>query len=280
MTIKEVEEKTGLSRSNIRFYEKEKLIQPNRNTGNGYRDYSEKNVQDIRKIAYLRTLGISIDDIRKIMLKQVSLYNVIEKQEKSLKTQISDLKNASDICKKMLKSKELNYSDLKIEQYVPDIDRHWNENQSIFRLDSVSFLYIWGNTLTWSVIIILSAIIAVLSFPLLPLQIPIQWSGAFASSFVSKYFIFAYPAACTIIRLLVRPFIWRWLQLQAVYADFIVNYMTNYLCFLALSIQLFTILFVNEIFKNITAVLLLDTLILIGILLFGCKKLLNNKASV
>lgn len=280
MTIKEVEEKTGLSRSNIRFYEKEKLIQPNRNTGNGYRDYSEKNVQDIRKIAYLRTLGISIDDIRKIMLKQVSLYNVIEKQEKSLKTQISDLKTASDICKKMLKSKELNYSDLKIEQYVPDIDRHWNEHLSIFRLDSVSFLYIWGNTLTWSIIIILSAIIAVLSFPLLPLQIPIQWSGASASSFVSKYFIFAYPAACIIIRLLVRPFIWRWLQLQAVYADFIVNYMTNYLCFLALSIQLFTILFVNEIFKNITSVLLLDTFILIGILLFGWKKLLNNKASV
>ena len=28
MTIKDVEERTGLSRSNIRFYEKEKLIEP------------------------------------------------------------------------------------------------------------------------------------------------------------------------------------------------------------------------------------------------------------
>ena len=28
MTIKEVEEQTGLSRSNVRFYEKEKLITP------------------------------------------------------------------------------------------------------------------------------------------------------------------------------------------------------------------------------------------------------------
>lgn len=280
MTIKEVEEKTGLSRSNIRFYEKEKLIQPNRNASNGYRDYSEKNVQDIRKIAYLRTLGISIDDIRKIMLKQVSLYNVIEKQEQSLKTQISDLKNASDICKKMLKSKELNYSDLKIELYVPDINRHWNENQLIFKLDSVSFLYMWGSTLTWGIIIVLSAIIAILSFPSLPPQIPIQWSGAFANSFVNKYFIFAYPTACIVIRFIVRPFIWRWLQLNALYADFIVNYTTNYLCFLALSIQVFTLLFINEIFKSLTAVLMLDTLILIGILLFGWKKLLNNKASV
>lgn len=31
MTIKDVEERTGLSRSNIRFYEKEKLIEPSRN---------------------------------------------------------------------------------------------------------------------------------------------------------------------------------------------------------------------------------------------------------
>lgn len=42
MTIKEAEEQTGLARSNIRFYEKEKLIEPSRNDKNGYRDYSDK----------------------------------------------------------------------------------------------------------------------------------------------------------------------------------------------------------------------------------------------
>ena len=41
MTIKDVEERTGLSRSNIRFYEKEKLIEPSRNESNGYRDSSK-----------------------------------------------------------------------------------------------------------------------------------------------------------------------------------------------------------------------------------------------
>ena len=40
MTIKDVEERTGLSRSNVRFYEKEKLVEPSRNESNGYRDYS------------------------------------------------------------------------------------------------------------------------------------------------------------------------------------------------------------------------------------------------
>ena len=60
MKIKDVEERTGLSRSNVRFYEKEKLIEPSRNESNGYRDYSENDVENIKKIAYLRTLGISI----------------------------------------------------------------------------------------------------------------------------------------------------------------------------------------------------------------------------
>ena len=67
MTIKDVEERTGLSRSNVRFYEKEKLVEPSRNESNGYRDYSENDVENIKKIAYLRTLGISIEDIRSII---------------------------------------------------------------------------------------------------------------------------------------------------------------------------------------------------------------------
>lgn len=79
MTIKEVEEKTGLTRSNIRFYENENLIKPLRNERNGYREYSDENIEDIKKIAYLRTLGITIDDIRNIILQKVSLVEVVEK---------------------------------------------------------------------------------------------------------------------------------------------------------------------------------------------------------
>ena len=78
MTIKEVEDRTGLTRSNIRFYEKEKLIEPSRNDKNGYRDYSEKDVENIIKIAYLRTLEISIEDIRNIVSDKVPLAETIK----------------------------------------------------------------------------------------------------------------------------------------------------------------------------------------------------------
>ena len=58
MMIKEAEERTGLTRSNIRFYEKEKLIEPSRNDQNGYREYSEEDIEKLKKIAFLRTLEI------------------------------------------------------------------------------------------------------------------------------------------------------------------------------------------------------------------------------
>lgn len=88
MTIKDVEERTGLSRSNIRFYEKEKLIEPSRNESNGYRDYSENDVENIKKIAYLRTLGISVEDIRNIISEKVTLQEMLEKQKEVLKIRL------------------------------------------------------------------------------------------------------------------------------------------------------------------------------------------------
>lgn len=100
MTIKEVEERTSLSRSNVRFYEKEKLIEPSRNEKNGYRDYSENDVENIKKIAYLRTLGISIEDIRRIMSEKVTLQAMVKKQNEVLKNQMIDLDKARFMCEK------------------------------------------------------------------------------------------------------------------------------------------------------------------------------------
>ena len=45
MKIGEVAEQTGLSISNIRFYEKKGLIEPKRNEQSKYRDYTEEDVK-------------------------------------------------------------------------------------------------------------------------------------------------------------------------------------------------------------------------------------------
>ena len=122
MTIKEVEERTGLSRSNVRFYEKEKLIAPARNESNGYRDYSDNDIENIKKIAYLRTLGISIEDIRNIIFEKITLREVIQKQNDTLESQITDLNRAKFLCEKMLGAENMAYNDLQVEQYVTELE--------------------------------------------------------------------------------------------------------------------------------------------------------------
>ncbi|MCR5229198.1 MAG: MerR family transcriptional regulator, partial [Solobacterium sp.] len=50
MKINQVEELTGITRKNIRFYEEEGLISPKRNPANGYREYSLQDVDHLNRI--------------------------------------------------------------------------------------------------------------------------------------------------------------------------------------------------------------------------------------
>ena len=271
MTIKDVEERTGLSRSNIRFYEKEKLIEPSRNESNGYRDYSENDVENIKKIAYLRTLGISIEDIRSIISEKVTLQEMLEKQKEVLKNQITDLNKAKLMCEKMLDEESISYEKLQVEQYVTDLHDYWKDNRTVFKLDSVSFLYIWGSMLTWTMITALCLIIGALSK--LPTEIPVQWSKGVATSLVNKNWIFICPVICIIIRYLLKPFIYAKLQMNNYYGEIITEYLTNYMCFIVLSVEIFSILFTFGVVKSVVVLLFVDTAIFIGLLVVGLVKM-------
>ena len=61
MTIKEIEAETGLPRANVRYYESEGLITPERKE-NGYRVYSREDAQELMKIKLLRCLEFSIPE--------------------------------------------------------------------------------------------------------------------------------------------------------------------------------------------------------------------------
>ena len=273
MTIKEVEEQTGLTRSNIRFYEKEKLIEPSRNDKNGYRDYSESDVENIKKIAYLRTLEISIEDIRNIMSDKVSLTEIIEKQAATIQTQIQGLNKAKAMCERMLEAGDISFDELQVEKYVVDLNAYWNDNKPVFKLDSVSFLYMWGSFATWTIIASLCLVIGIVSYAKLPSEIPVQWSDGVATSMADKKFIFAFPSACIIIRILLRPILYAKLVIHGIYREIITEYLLNYMCFIALSAEVFVILFTFGLAKSILAVLFVDTVVLIGILILGITRI-------
>lgn len=273
MTIKEVEERTSLSRSNVRFYEKEKLIEPSRNEKNGYRDYSENDVENIKKIAYLRTLGISIEDIRRIMSEKVTLQAMVKKQNEVLKNQMIDLDKARFMCEKMLEEESISYEKLQVEQYVTELEDYWNDHQAVFKLDSVSFLYIWGSMLTWTIIIVLCLMIGGFSYSKLPTEIPVQWSNGVATSLVNKNWIFICPVLCIVIRYLLKPFIYVRLQMNNYYGEIVTEYLTNYMCFIVLSIEIFSILFTFGVVKSIVLLLFVNTVVFIGLLVVGLTKM-------
>ena len=62
MTIKEVEKKLNITRANIRFYEKEGLLEPKR-CDNEYRDYREDDWKRLEKNLIFRKYNIYIENI-------------------------------------------------------------------------------------------------------------------------------------------------------------------------------------------------------------------------
>jgi DNA-binding transcriptional MerR regulator len=65
--IGQAAQRSGVSTANIRFYEKEKLIPPRGMGANSYRIYSDKDVHQLRFIRLLRSLDMSLDEVRALL---------------------------------------------------------------------------------------------------------------------------------------------------------------------------------------------------------------------
>ena len=78
MRIQEVEERTGITSHNIRYYEKENLICPQRNLTNKYREYTEDDIQKLNTIKLLRMINIPIRNIREYFEGNISLEDVLK----------------------------------------------------------------------------------------------------------------------------------------------------------------------------------------------------------
>lgn len=90
MKINEVEEKIGISKANIRFYEKQGLITPARGA-NGYREYTQDDVALLQNVVILRKLGIPVQDIERIFKGEIPLQEAVANNITRLEEQIEEL---------------------------------------------------------------------------------------------------------------------------------------------------------------------------------------------
>lgn len=121
MTIKELETLLGMTRANIRFYEQEGFLCPQRGENN-YRIYSQEDVDTLRKIKLLRQLGLPLDTIRQVQQGAVPLDTALARQQRTLEEQRAELAWAEQVCSAM-RSDRAEYATLDAEKYLTALDR-------------------------------------------------------------------------------------------------------------------------------------------------------------
>lgn len=90
MKIKHVEELVGITRKNIRFYEEQGLLNPDR-ADNGYREYHEKDIKRLKQIKLLRKLSIPIEEIKKVFSGERGLETCLDRHLGELERQKNSL---------------------------------------------------------------------------------------------------------------------------------------------------------------------------------------------
>lgn len=121
MKINEVEQLVGITKKNIRFYEDQGLIHPERNKANGYRDYSEGDVSLLLKIKLFRRLAIPIEEIRRLQEGRLTLRDCMERHQICLNHERHNMELMSEMCQK-LAEQEACLADLNAEIYLGQLN--------------------------------------------------------------------------------------------------------------------------------------------------------------
>lgn len=101
MKINEVEQLVGVTKRNIRFYEKEGLLSPGRNKENGYRDYGEADVTVLRQIKLLRKLDVPLEEIRRMQQGALTLTDGLRRHMIQLERQQQNLATMQRLCQEL-----------------------------------------------------------------------------------------------------------------------------------------------------------------------------------
>lgn len=103
ITIGNLSQKTGVSREAIRYYERIELLPEPARTGNGYRQYSESDVERLQFVRRSRALDFSIDEIKEILAFRERqeppcqyVMTVMEQRVEEIEARIQDLVQLRD----------------------------------------------------------------------------------------------------------------------------------------------------------------------------------------
>ena len=105
MKINEVEQLVGITRRNIRFYEKEGLLAPGRDSSNGYRSYTDEDAETLNRIKLLRKLDLPLEEIRALQQGLLTVPDVMARHVIQLERRRTDLETTIALCRELEQEK-------------------------------------------------------------------------------------------------------------------------------------------------------------------------------
>lgn len=205
MTIREVEHVLGTTRANVRFYEKEGLLFPKRNPLNDYRDYSPEDMETLKRILYLRSLGIPVETIRRLIQQKADMRDILTERLAELGTQKKQMAETEAACEKLLLEPVLSFRDFPMEQ-VELPERKNNIKDALTEL-----WFFWDRLVVWGFLAI-QAFYTFIVFLFLPREIPTAWDGVHAVEYGGRGRFFLYLLISIIMMYAVRQLFYVWLM--------------------------------------------------------------------
>lgn len=137
MKIKEVEALVGIKKTNIRFYEREGLLNPDRSEENNYREYSEEDIRRLEQIKMLRMLDVPTADIRLLFDDKLEMQEVMERRLESIDREEKALHEMRQLCQTII-TKQINLDSMD-ETIFEDSPKVWKERlQEVLEYDLVN----------------------------------------------------------------------------------------------------------------------------------------------
>jgi len=117
LKTKELENILSISRSNIRFYEKQGLFSPERKDNN-YREYTEQDIEVLKKIIIFRKIGFSVEEIKLIQNDELPFTEAIANAQHRIEDEIEQLNGSLKLIQQVAQESS-SFDEI-------DIDKHWN----------------------------------------------------------------------------------------------------------------------------------------------------------
>lgn len=161
MRIKDVEDRVKLTKKSIRYYEDNGLLKPARNIVSGYREYTEDDINTLFKIKYLRELGVSINDLKRIIKNEISLKECMDNQLTKINIDLEKYDKVNKICLDIYNN-DVSYDNLDISKNYHVINTLNKEGFTMRDVKSKKWTKVLGAVISSLIFVLLFLIIPVM----------------------------------------------------------------------------------------------------------------------